>query len=106
MAELTRNPLEARSPAAAPPAVQGLEVPAAARSPGGTRRRLSMFDRTLMWPAVVDSFGKLDPRVQWRNPVMFVVYIGSILTTVLWIQALGGRGEAPAWFILNVAIWL
>src|SRR5579864_2456881 len=106
MAELTRNPLEARSPAAAPPAVQGLEVLAAARSPGGTRRRLSMFDRTLMWPAVVDAFVKLDPRVQWRNPVMFVVYIGSILTTVLWIQALGGRGEAPAWFILNVAIWL
>src|SRR5579863_2097823 len=87
MAELTRNPLEARSP-------------------GGTRQRLSMFDRTLMWPAMVDAFGKLDPRVQWRNPVMFVVYIGSILTTVLWIQALAGRGEAPAWFILNVAIWL
>ena len=41
-------------------------------------------------------FRKLDPRVQWRNPVMFVVYIGSILTTVLWFQALGGRGEAPA----------
>ncbi len=70
------------------------------------RRKLSMFDRALLGPALVDSFRKLDPRVQWRNPVMFVVYIGSILTTVLWIQALGGRGEAPAWFILNVAIWL
>jgi K+-transporting ATPase ATPase B chain len=70
------------------------------------RHRLSMFDRSLLWPAVVDSFRKLDPRVQWRNPVMFVVYLGSILTTVLWAQALGGQGEAPAWFILNVAIWL
>ena len=65
-----------------------------------------MFDRALVWPAVVDSVRKLDPRVQWRNPVMFVVYIGSILTTGLWVQALGGHGEAPAWFILNVAIWL
>src|SRR4029078_5033308 len=45
-------------------------------------------------------------RVQWRNPVMFVVYIGSILTTVLWFQALSGRGEAPAWYIANMTIWL
>jgi K+-transporting ATPase ATPase B chain len=65
-----------------------------------------MFDRTLMWPAVVDAFRKLDPRVQWRNPVMFVVYVGSILSTVLWFQALAGRGEAPSWFIANVAVWL
>jgi K+-transporting ATPase ATPase B chain len=70
------------------------------------RRKLSMFDRALLAPALVDAFRKLDPRVQWRNPVMFVVYIGSILTTALWIQALGGAGEAPAWFIFNVAIWL
>jgi len=71
-----------------------------------TRQKLSMFDRSLLLPAVVDSFRKLDPRVQWRNPVMFVVYVGAILTTALWLQALAGRGEAPGWFILNVAIWL
>ena len=70
------------------------------------RQKLSMFDRSLLVPAVADAFRKLDPRVQWRNPVMFVVYVGAILTTVLWIQALAGRGEAPGWFILNVAIWL
>ena len=70
------------------------------------RRKLSLLDRTLLWPAIGDAFRKLDPRVQWRNPVMFVVYIGSILTTVLWVQALAGRGEAPGWFIFNVAIWL
>jgi K+-transporting ATPase ATPase B chain len=70
------------------------------------RRKLSMFDSTLVGPALLDSFRKLDPRVQWRNPVMFVVYIGSVLTTLLWVQALGGHGEAPAWFILSVAIWL
>jgi len=79
----------------------------AAQPPRFVRRgKLSMFDRRLIWPAIIDSVRKLDPRVQWRNPVMFVVYIGSILTTGLWVQALAGRGEAPAWFILSVAIWL
>ncbi|MFZ1904719.1 MAG: potassium-transporting ATPase subunit KdpB [Steroidobacteraceae bacterium] len=71
-----------------------------------SRRRLTLFDRALLAPAVLDSLRKLDPRVQWRNPVMFVAYIGSILTSVLWVQALGGHGEAPAWFIFNIALWL
>jgi K+-transporting ATPase ATPase B chain len=71
-----------------------------------SRQKLSMFDRALLGPALADSCRKLDPRIQWRNPVMFVVYIGSVLTTALWIQALAGHGEAPTWFILNVAIWL
>ncbi len=70
------------------------------------RRKLSMLDRSLFGPALADSVRKLDPRVQWRNPVMFVVYLGSILTTGLWIEALFGPGEAPAWFIFSVAIWL
>src|SRR5215468_8693176 len=81
-------------------------APAAASPRSSMRRKLSMFDRALLGPALVDAFRKLDPRVQWRNPVMFVVYIGSILTTALWVQALTGQGEAPAWFILSVAIWL
>jgi K+-transporting ATPase ATPase B chain len=71
-----------------------------------THPKLSMFDRSLLGPAVADSFTKLDPRVQWRNPVMFVVYIGAILTTLLGVQALLAKGEAPGWFIINVAIWL
>ena len=41
-----------------------------------------------------------------RNPVMFVVEVGSVLTTALWIQALAGQGEAPAWFIGTVTLWL
>ena len=56
--------------------------------------------------AVVDSFRKLDPRRMVRNPVMFVVEIGSVLTTGLFIQALAGKGEAPTGFIAGVAIWL
>jgi potassium-transporting ATPase ATP-binding subunit len=71
-----------------------------------SRRTLALFDRALLVPALTDSLRKLDPRVQWRNPVMFVVYIGSILTTWLWLQALGAKGEAPAWFIFNIALWL
>ena len=57
-------------------------------------------------PVIASALGKLDPRVQWRNPVMFVVYIGSILTTILWVQALGGNGEAPQSFILAIAFLL
>jgi len=71
-----------------------------------TRRKLALLERSLLGPALLDSLRKLDPRVQWRNPVMFVVYIGSLLTTVLWVQALAGHGEAPAWFIFNITLWL
>jgi K+-transporting ATPase ATPase B chain len=71
-----------------------------------TRKTFSLFDPELVKPAIADSFRKLDPRVQWRNPVMFVVYVGSLLTTALWVQALGGHGEASAGFILGIALWL
>jgi K+-transporting ATPase ATPase B chain len=64
------------------------------------------FRRELYQRAAIDSFRKLDPRVQFRNPVMFVVEVGSVLTTGLWIQALFGTGEAPVGFIGAVAIWL
>ncbi|MFM0688085.1 potassium-transporting ATPase subunit KdpB [Paraburkholderia strydomiana] len=66
----------------------------------------SMFDPALLRPAIVDSFRKLTPRTQFRNPVMFCVYVGSILTTILWIAALAGQAEAPAGFILAVTLWL
>src|SRR2546428_892576 len=66
----------------------------------------SLFDLSIVRQAVVDSFRKLTPRRQVRNPVMFVVYVGSILTTLLWVQALVGRGEAPPWFIFWVSVWL
>ena len=62
--------------------------------------------KSIFQQALVDSFVKLLPQHQWRNPVMFVVYIGSILTTFLYFQALGGKGEAPAGFILAVTLWL
>ncbi|RSZ40895.1 MULTISPECIES: potassium-transporting ATPase subunit KdpB [unclassified Variovorax] len=73
-----------------------------------TNTSLSLFDAALLRPALWASVTKLSPRVQWRNPVMFIVYIGSILTTVLWVHALsfpGDTGMKPA-FVLAVAIWL
>src|SRR6202521_4610327 len=66
----------------------------------------SMFDPVIVMPAIADSFRKLNPRTQLRNPVMFCVYVGSILTSVLWVAALSGQAEAPAGFILAVSLWL
>ena len=71
-----------------------------------THKRLAMFDPALVRPAILDAFRKLSPVVQWRNPVMFVVYVGSLMTTVLWVQAPAGQGEDAPGFILAVALWL
>ena len=65
-----------------------------------------LFEAALLRQALIDSFVKLSPRRQLRNPVMFVVFVGSLITTGLWLQALVGKGEAPAGFILAVALWL
>ncbi len=69
-------------------------------------RARALFEVPIVKQAIVDSFRKLTVGRQVRNPVMFVVYVGSILTSLLWGQALVGRGEAPAWFIFSVAAWL
>ena len=69
-------------------------------------KKYSTVRRELYQRAVLDSFVKLDPRRMVRNPVMFVVEVGSLLTTVLWIQALFGKGEAPTAFIGGVTLWL
>ncbi|MGZ5141625.1 MAG: potassium-transporting ATPase subunit KdpB, partial [Burkholderiales bacterium] len=65
-----------------------------------------LVTRSILREALVESFVKLLPQHQWRNPVMFVVYVGSILTTILYVQALVGTGEAAPGFILAVTLWL
>src|SRR5476649_1157669 len=70
------------------------------------KARLPLFDRELLLAAGVDAFRKLMPQAQWKNPVMFVVYLGSLLTTLLWLQSWGGQGEAPSGFILSICLWL
>src|SRR5262249_49971435 len=65
-----------------------------------------LFDPPIVWRAIGDSFLKLNPLHQLRNPVMFTVFVGSVATTLPSIQALGGAGEAPAGFIGAIAAWL
>lgn len=69
-------------------------------------KEIPMFDAAIFRRAIVESVRKLSPRTQVRNPVMFTVFVGGIVTLVLWLHALGGQGEAPAGFILAVSVWL
>jgi len=64
------------------------------------------MDPQILQQTFFDAFAKLTPKQQWKNPVMFVVYLGSLLTTVLWLQALSGESEESAGFILSITLWL
>ena len=66
----------------------------------------SLYDATIIREAVWESFKRLSPQHQLKNPVMFVVWLGSVLTTLLFLQALLGKGEAPTGFILAITLWL
>ena len=66
----------------------------------------SLFEGAIVRQALRDAVVKLDPHHQVNNPVMFVVWVGSIVTTLLVIQAWLGAGEAPSWFIFAIALWL
>src|ERR1700760_1493449 len=71
----------------------------------------SLFDPAILRPALLESVRKLDPRVQVRNPVMFVVEIGAAITTVAWLIQVGGGeslggGHQPAWFSFAITVWL
>ncbi len=66
-----------------------------------TNSKLKLYQR-----AALDSLVKLDPRHMIKNPVMFVVEIGSLLTTALYVQSLLGKGEAKPWFIGTITLWL
>ncbi len=66
----------------------------------------SLFDPAIIRGAVFSALAKLNPREQIRNPVMFVVFVVSLLTTLLWAQSLVTKGEAPASFIGWIALWL
>jgi K+-transporting ATPase ATPase B chain len=76
-------------------------------------KRRPLFDPPIVKRAIVDSLVKLDPRVQVRNPVMFVVFVGSILTTLLFVvqlfevgaQSVPATSESP-WFVAGISLWL
>lgn len=71
-----------------------------------TRKQRALFEPALVRNALLDAVKKLDPRTQWRNPVMFVVYLGSLLTTLIWLGMLTGHGRGDAAFTGSVALWL
>src|SRR5438094_1486983 len=68
----------------------------------------SLFDPEIMRPAIWESFRKLTPRHVIKNPVMFVVEIGSVLTTLMWLRDMIAptTGSQPLWFTFNVGFWL
>jgi K+-transporting ATPase ATPase B chain len=74
------------------------------------RRAISLFRRDIVVRALLDSLKKLDPRVQLRNPVMFVVEIGAVITTITWFIQLGGGqalgGHDPSWYTFTISVWL
>ena len=78
--------------------------------PPARSRDGSLFSGELARRALIDSVTKLDPRVQIRNPVMFVVEVGALVTSVIWVMQVFGdqalSGSQPAWYSLVIGIWL
>ena len=70
------------------------------------RQSASIFSRDIALAAVRASFPKLDPRSQVRNPVMFIVELGSVITTVIFILDLARGHTGQLWFVAVIAVWL
>ena len=66
----------------------------------------SLFQAELVIPAIKDSFIKLNPRILCKNPVMFVVAIGSVITTIFTIYQYSSHDMSQAHFSLQISIWL
>ena len=72
-----------------------------------TTRKHSIFSRDIVLGAISSSFLKLDPRTLFRNPVIFIVELGSVITTAIFVRDLVSSGESePLWFTGTVASWL
>ena len=81
----------------------GARPPKVRTRPAGAK---SLFDPAIMKRAIVDSFVKLDPRQMMRNPVMFIVEVGSVLTTILFFQKLPSASRSDSVFTGLVSVWL
>src|SRR5262249_44673421 len=86
---------------ATPPVVS----PPPAPSPAVTRRA-ALFSRELVLAAIRDSFPKLDPRLQLKNPVMCIVELGSVITTAIFVLDLARGQTSGIWFVGVIAVWL
>ncbi|HDG1704839.1 TPA: potassium-transporting ATPase subunit KdpB [Kluyvera ascorbata] len=71
-----------------------------------SRKQLALFEPSLVRQALIDAVKKLSPTIQWRNPVMFIVWIGSVLTSGLAVAMALGTLPGNAWFSGAIALWL
>ena len=72
------------------------------------RPEISLFNKALLRQAALDSVKKLAPQRVMKNPVMFVVEVGAVLTTLLWLRdfVVPSAGAEPSWFTGQVSLWL
>ena len=71
-----------------------------------SRKQLALFEPTLVVQALKEAVKKLNPQAQWRNPVMFIVWIGSLLTTFICIAMASGAMPGNALFSAAISGWL
>ncbi|MBK5145142.1 potassium-transporting ATPase subunit KdpB [Budviciaceae bacterium BWR-B9] len=71
-----------------------------------TRQHNTLFATKLIQQSLLEAVKKLDPRVQWRNPVMSVVYLGSLMASVIWLAILADMADGNALFTGSIALWL
>ncbi|EJF7710254.1 potassium-transporting ATPase subunit KdpB [Providencia rettgeri] len=69
-------------------------------------KQTKLFNNQLIKQSIIESIKKCTPQAQWRNPVMFVVFIGSIITTLLWLAIVTGYTQGSAWFSGMITLWL
>src|SRR5207342_3472127 len=70
------------------------------------RASAGVFSKEIVFAAIKGSFPKLDPRTQIRNPVMFIVELGSVITTVIFFLNLFRGNTGDLWFVAVISIWL
>ncbi len=68
-----------------------------------TKQKSAFADRKMLGRAIKDSFVKLSPKTQAKNPVMFLVFVSAILTSILWVVSLFGLKDAPSGYTLAIA---
>ena len=71
-----------------------------------TKQKSAFADRKMLGRAMKDSFVKLSPKTQAKNPVMFLVFVSAILTSILWVVSLFGLKDAPSGYTMAIAIIL
>ncbi|WP_393947441.1 potassium-transporting ATPase subunit KdpB [Kluyvera intermedia] len=71
-----------------------------------SRKQLALFEPSLVRQAIIDAVKKLNPALQWRNPVMFIVWLGSVLTSGLTAAMAMGLLSGNSWFSGAIALWL